>query len=59
MDRSKEDKDPKHTTSACGDIGEAEEDDASTLIIVQEGPEQLEGLDWDQDTLDEKIDWYL
>ena len=46
-------------TSACGDIGEAEEDDASAMIIVQEGPEQLEGLDWDQDTLDEKIDWYL
>ena len=43
-------------TSACGDIGEAEEDDASAMIIVQEGPEQLEGLDWDQDTLDEKID---
>ena len=46
-------------TSACGDIGEAEEDDASAMIIVQEGPEQLEGLDWDQDTLDEKIDWCL
>ena len=36
-------------TSACGDIGEAEEDDASAMIIVQEGPEQLEGLDWDQE----------
>ncbi|PAN44404.2 hypothetical protein PAHAL_9G041400 [Panicum hallii] len=29
------------------------------MIIAKERPEQLEGLDWGQDELDEKIDWYL
>lgn len=51
---------------ASGDIGKVARDDdddhSSAKIIVREqeqGPEQIEGTDWDQDKLDEKIDCYL
>ncbi|RCV40329.1 hypothetical protein SETIT_9G044200v2 [Setaria italica] len=53
-------------TSGSGDMGKVARDDdddhSSAKIIVREqeqGPEQIEGIDWDQDKLDEKIDCYL
>ncbi|CAL4945010.1 unnamed protein product [Urochloa decumbens] len=51
--------------SGSGDTGKVAKDDddkCSSGKIVQEqeqGPEKIEGVDWDQDKLDEKIDCYL
>ena len=46
--------------SGSGGIGEFVKDDDghSSAEIAQERLEEIEGLDWDLDKLDEKIDWY-